>query len=176
VFIATGRLQAMNKPAKETDQPSRPSRLITVLAGSLFLLPLLASFILAFLGGGSYADSSGGPADRRWSVMALTVAGLLFLTNVLALAFLIWRRPVIWSIAAMLHLLTLVGFCTLIPAGFAMLTELQNSGKDYTGLGGVGCFIFGIALPTVIGLLNLGAGSCLLALRRRRLSDSSPPA
>jgi hypothetical protein len=45
--------------------------------------------------------------------------------------------------------------------------EVENSGNDYTGLGAVGCFIGGIALPAMIAVVVMVGGACLLVMRRK---------
>jgi hypothetical protein len=141
--------------------------LITLLAALIFSLLLLASLALGYLGVGSYGDPFAGVVGRCWSVLAMCVAGSLFITNVIALRFLIRREPAIGSAAVVLFVVALVGLVTLIPAGFAMLTEVGNSGPDYTGLAGVGCFVVGIAFPAVIGVVTMAGGACLILIRRQ---------
>jgi hypothetical protein len=156
----------MSKNAEGSGQSSRKGRLISVLAATFFTLLLPVSLALGFLGAESLVDSGAGPLSRLWSVIAVCVAVLLFLTNFAALRFLKRRESKTWFPAARLIVLTLSGFFVLVLAGIAMFREVGSSGTDYTGLGGVGCFIFGIALPTVTCVLLLAGSAFLLAIRR----------
>jgi hypothetical protein len=169
----------MKNIGAQPGQFTRIERMTTVVAMLLFSLLVLTSLALAYLGFGSYSDPSAGVKGRLWSMTAVAVAGFQFLANIVALTFVIRRDPAIWIASAVLLVVTLVGFVALIPAGFGMLAELQQSGTDYTGLGSVGCLIFGVALPMILGLLNLGGGACLLVLRRqidnRRLPEQRLP-
>jgi hypothetical protein len=95
------------------------------------------------------------------------VAGSLFIASILALRYLISRKPGIGSAAVVLVVTTLVGFVALVPAGVAMLMEVENSGNDYTGLGAVGCFALGVVFPGMMGVVTTGGGACLLVVRRQ---------
>jgi hypothetical protein len=128
---------------------------------------LLASLALGYLAVASFGDPSAETAGRLWSVLATCVAGLLCSASVLALRILIRRDPARLSAATVLFGVAIVGFVALIPTGFAMLGEVEEAGKDYTGLGAVGCIVLGIALPAVIGLVTVGGAACLLIMRRQ---------
>jgi hypothetical protein len=104
----------MSNNASESGQASRPGRLITLLAGLLFSLLLLASLGLGYLGGGSYSDPYAGAAGRCWSVLAMGVAGSLCIASILALRYLIRRKPASGSAAVVLVVVTLVDRHALI--------------------------------------------------------------
>jgi hypothetical protein len=144
---------------------AQPRTWLIVLSALNLLFLVLASLALGFFGLMSYTDSYSHDADRWWGLVGMSVSPVLFFSGLAAIAFLIVRKQPAWSASAVLLVLSLVGLGLLIVAGFGMLEGAKRRGGDWAGIAVLGSMIVGIVCPALTGLLALGAGLCLWAMR-----------
>lgn len=137
---------------------------IVVLALLSGLL-LLASFAFALFGGASYNDSYSHDADRAWGIASLVAGGFLLLASGSALLFLLARKQPIWYAAVTAHGFTLLAQAVVVGEGFLMMVDAKRRGGDWGALAVLGSLIFGILIPTIVGLLTLGSGYFLIRVR-----------
>ena len=158
-------------PSPSPDSPRKISAAGCGLAG-LFVLLLILSGGLAFLGGGMLIDARqfGRIADFVWGLIALICAAMLFAGSIAALVHLKSRGPRAWRIGFVLFAAAAAINLLLAAIGMVMVAQARVRGGDWGALHVGVARVFGVFTPLLLAGLTAFAAACHKGLRA-----GSPP-